>query len=148
MEKIWLKQYPKHIPHHIDIPHAHSLAELYMNACKLYTNKTAFSCLGKEISYAETLALSEQFARYLQNDLGLQKGDKIAIMLPNILQYPVVMFGALASLTVVNINPLDKGDTLKHILQDSEVNTIIVLENLTKNLYRVLPETSIKYYFN
>jgi long-chain acyl-CoA synthetase len=107
MEKLWFKHYPNGVSHEID-PHLYSsLAEIIEEACKGYSDKVAFSNMGAELTFGEVLKRSHDFASYLQNELGLKKGDRIAIQSPNLLQYPIVLFGALMSgVVVVNTNPL------------------------------------------
>jgi long-chain acyl-CoA synthetase len=145
MEKIWLHSYPSGIANTIDDIKYSSLTELYTEACHEFGSKTAFSCLGTSISFNQTLAYSTKFAAFLQQELALSQTDKIAIMLPNILQYPVVMFGAMqAGLTAININPLDKGASLEYELSNSEATTIVVLENFAAELDKILPQTKIK----
>ena len=145
MEKIWLNSYPHGIKKTIDNSSYRSLAELYTEACHKFGNKMAFSCFGTSISFEQSLSYSTKFAVFLQQELALSKPDKIAIMLPNILQYPVVMFGAMqAGLTVVNINPLDKGVSLEYELNNSGASTIVVLENFVTELDKILPNTKIK----
>lgn len=145
MEKVWLKSYPPNVPAEIDTHLYQSIADMFQKSCKRYANLTAFSNLGTKISYAELNQQSDQFAAYLQS-LGLQKGDRVAVMLPNVLQYPVVMFGILqAGLIVVNVNPLYTAPELEHQLKDSGAAAIIVLANFASVLQIALPQTQVKH---
>ena len=107
MEKIWLKEYPKGIPAEVDIHQYSSLRDILEKSCARFRELPAYDNMSVSMSYGELDGLSRDFAAYLQNELGLGKGERVAIMLPNLLQYPVALFGALrAGLTVVNVNPL------------------------------------------
>lgn len=135
VDKIWLKSYPPGVPAVINPDAYQSLVEIFDNACERYSEKPAFYSLGKTISFAKLHELSTDLAAYLQNDLGLKKGARIAIMLPNILQYPVAMFAALkAGLVVVNVNPLYTTDELTYQIRDSGAETIIVLSNFANTV--------------
>lgn len=145
MEKIWLKSYPAGIPAEIDVNEYASIVEIFEENSRTYGDAPAFSNMGKAISYAELDKLSEQFAAYLQQTLGLQKGERVALMMPNILQYPVALFGVLrAGLTVVNTNPLYTPRELKHQLTDSGATTIVILENFAHVLASVIGDTQVK----
>ncbi|VAW64301.1 Long-chain-fatty-acid--CoA ligase [hydrothermal vent metagenome] len=146
MQHAWFSSYPQGIPHEININEFASLLELLEVSCKKYKNRPCFQNYGKVINYQELDDYSQRLASYLQNQLHLNKGDKIAIMMPNLLQYPVSMFAALrAGLTVVNTNPLYTGKELKHQLCDSGATTIVVLENFAHTLQDVIKETPIKH---
>ncbi|WP_287830652.1 AMP-binding protein, partial [Idiomarina sp.] len=120
MEKIWLKHYPAGVPDTIDPDHYTSLLEILEESIERYGDKTAFVNMDCEMSFAELGEKAKQFAAYLQS-IGLQKGDAVAIMMPNLLQYPVALFGVLAAgMTVVNVNPLYTPRELKHQLTDSQ----------------------------
>lgn len=143
-EHIWLKSYPKSIPAEVDVDAYSSLKEFVERSCARFAERPAYSNLGHTISYAELDRLSAAFGAYLQKDLGLGKGDRIAIMLPNLLQYPVALFGALrAGLTVVNVNPLYTPRELEHQLRDSGASAILVLENFAHTVQEVLPRTQV-----
>lgn len=130
MDKVWLKSYPPGVPPVINPDAFQSLPELFDGAFQRYRDYSAFYSMGKTITYEELDVLSSNFAAWLQHDLKLKKGDRIAIMLPNILQYPVVMFAALkAGLIVVNVNPLYTASELTHQLNDSGSETLVVLAN-------------------
>lgn len=130
LDKIWLKSYAPGVPAVINPDAYQSLAEIFTQSCQRFQHAPAFYSMGKTMTYAELDECSTCFAAYLQNDLNLKKGDRIAIMLPNVLQYPVVMFGALkAGLIVVNVNPLYTADELTHQMKDSGSETLVVLAN-------------------
>lgn len=122
-----------------------SLIEVFEQACDRYTNKPAYSSLGQTLTFSELEALSRDFAAWLQNESGLQRGDRIAIQLPNLLQYPVVAFGALrAGLVIVNTNPLYTERELLHQLQDSEAKALVVLENFAVNAAHIVAQTQVE----
>ena len=144
-EKHWLESYPPGIPREIDVTAFTSLKDILTQSCKRFAALPAFSNLGATLSYAELDRLSGAFAAFLQRGLGLKKGARVAIMLPNVLQYPVALFGTLrAGLTVVNVNPLYTARELEHQLKDSGAQTIIVLENFARTLQQTLPRTQVK----
>lgn len=146
MQKIWLKSYPKGIPAEIDASSYSSLVDMFEKNCKRYGDKIAFSNLGRTVSYIELEQKSRDFAAFLQQVLRMKKGDRVAIMLPNVLQYPVVMFGILrAGLTVVNMNPLYTAPELVHQLKDAGAEAIIVLANFASVLEKALPDTDLKH---
>ena len=119
MDKVWLKRYPSGVPAEIDADHYPSLLDMLTQSISQFADKTAFINMGKSISYRELDKLSKAFAAYLQKDLGLKKGDAVAIMMPNLLQYPVVLMGVLrAGCTVVNVNPVYTPRELQHQLTD------------------------------
>lgn len=130
VEKIWLKSYPPNIPAEINPDAYPSVAEVFNRACQRYNDQPAFYNLGVTLTYRQMNQYSQDFAAFLQQKLGLKKGDRFAIMLPNVLQYPVAMFGALRTgLIVVNINPLYTADELAFQLNDSGSESLIVLAN-------------------
>ncbi|MFV2030703.1 AMP-binding protein [Neisseria sp. S1] len=145
MEKIWLKSYEQGVSPEIDLNRYNSIIDVFEQSVKKFGNRPAFQNMGKTLSYREMDKLVTDFASFLQNTLKLQQGDRVAIMMPNVLQYPIALFGSLkAGLTVVNTNPLYTPRELEHQLNDSGVNTIIVLENFANTLELVLPRTQIK----
>ena len=145
MEKIWLKEYPEGIPAEVNIHEYSSLRDIFEKSCRKFSDLPAYSNMSVSISYRELDARSRDFAAYLQSELGLAKGDRVAIMLPNLLQYPVALFGALrAGLTVVNTNPLYTPRELEHQLHDSGATAIVVLENFASTLQGVLGKTQVK----
>ena len=146
MDFPWYSQYPKEVPHQIDADEYSSIMSLLEESFRKYQDKDSFSCMGKVFTYGEIDILSKKFASFLQNDLKLAKGDRVAIMMPNILQYPIALFGVLrAGLVAVNINPLYTARELEHILKDSQANTIIIFENSCHILQDVLANTDVQY---
>ncbi len=144
-EKFWLASYPPGIPDEVDVEAFASLNEVLSQSCERFAPLPAFSNLGATLTYADLNRLSGAFAAFLQKGLGLNKGARVAIMLPNVLQYPVALFGALrAGLTVVNVNPLYTARELEHQLVDSGAQTIVVLENFARTLQQALPRTAVK----
>jgi len=142
----WLARYPAGVPETIDVDAYASIVAVLDEAFERFRHRPAFSNFGRTLNFDELDRLSAQFACYLQKDLGLGKGDHIAIMLPNILQYPVALFGALrAGLTVVNTNPMYTARELKHQLEDSGAVAIVVLDNFAGTLQKVLGETAVKH---
>ncbi|GAB5379765.1 MAG: long-chain-fatty-acid--CoA ligase FadD [Aliiglaciecola sp.] len=144
MEKIWLEHYDPRVPAEIDPDHYSSIVDIFEQSVKKYAENTSFINMGHSITFAELDRLSMQFAAYLQ-DAGLQKGDPVAIMMPNIIQYPVAMFGILrAGMSVVNVNPLYTTRELKHQLNDSNAKAIVIIENFACTLAEVVKDTPVK----
>ena len=145
MEKTWLQSYEAGVPAEIDISRYESIISVFEESVQKYGAQTAFENMGKSLSYAELAQQAQQFASFLQNTLKLPRGERVAVMLPNVLQYPIAIFGILqAGLVVVNTNPLYTPRELEHQLNDSGATTIIVLENFANTLELVLPKTQIK----
>ena len=145
MEKIWLQSYEAGIEAEIDANRFQSIVDVFQQSVDKFGSKSAFQNMDTTLSYAETGKLVTDFAAYLQNVLKLPRGERVAIMMPNVLQYPIALFGALkAGLVVVNTNPLYTPRELEHQLNDSGATTIIVLENFANTLELVLPRTQIK----
>ena len=144
MEKIWLKSYPEGVPAEIDVNEYQSLAQVFEEAAAKFSARKAFTCMGKSITFAELDRMSAAFGAWLQAN-GLKKGDRIALMMPNVLQYPVCLFGVLrAGGTVVNVNPLYTAPELEHQLKDSGAETIVVIENFAHVLQEVIGQTAVK----
>lgn len=144
MEKIWLKNYPKGVPAEINPDAYQSLVEIFELSCKKNAEHPAYYNLGNTLTYQQLDQYSRDFAAYLQQELKLQKGDRIAIMLPNCLQYPIAVFGALrAGLVIVNVNPLYTAPELIHQLNDAQVVTIIVVANFAATVQTALPKISV-----
>ncbi len=142
---VWLKHYPKGVPHEINPDRYTSLLELMDEAFRKFADLPAYANMGKHLTFRELDVLSRQFGAYLQS-LGLQKGDRIAIQMPNLLQYPVAMFGAFrAGLVVVNTNPLYTPREMEHQFRDAGAKAIVILANFAHNLQKVLPNTGIKH---
>ncbi|MDP2562194.1 long-chain-fatty-acid--CoA ligase FadD [Psychrobium sp. 1_MG-2023] len=146
MEKVWLKSYPEDVVETIDPNHYGSLVDVFEESVSKFADAPAFANMGHVITYRKLEEQSRHFAAYLQNELKLVKGDRIAIMMPNVLQYPIAMFGALrAGLIVVNVNPLYTPRELKHQLNDSGAKAIVVISNFADTLEKVVEETPIKH---
>ena len=146
MDRIWLKSYPEGVPAEVDLGRLRTLVQVLEESCAAYGERVAYVQMGRSITYRDIDQLSRQFAAYLQKRAGLKKGERMAIMLPNLLQYPIAMFGALrAGLAVVNTNPLYTAPELEHQLQDSGATAILVLENFAHVVEKVLPRTQVKH---
>ena len=145
MEKIWLKSYPPGVPAEIDPSEFRSLNAVVDQSFAKYADRAAYVQMGRAITYRQLDSLARDFAAWLQNEAGLRKGDRVAIMMPNVLQYPVAIFGALrAGLVVVNTNPLYTARELEHQLKDSGAQVIIILENFAHVLQDVIANTSVR----
>jgi long-chain acyl-CoA synthetase len=144
-DRVWLKSYPEGVPADIDASAYPSLIALMEEGFSKYANRVAYSFMGKDITYAQTDVCSNQFAVYLQS-LGLAKGDRVAIMMPNVPQYPVAVAGILrAGYVVVNVNPLYTPRELEHQLKDSGAKAIVIIENFATTLEKCLPATPVKH---
>jgi long-chain acyl-CoA synthetase len=145
MERIWLKQYPAGVPADIDLSQYASLVELLEESFAKFSDRKAFICMDKSISYRDLDEMSRALGAYLQSK-GLQKGARVALMMPNVLQYPVATAAVLrAGYAVVNVNPLYTPRELEHQLKDSGAEAIIVLENFATTVQQVLPKTAVKH---
>jgi long-chain acyl-CoA synthetase len=145
MDKVWLQHYPQGIPAEAEYRAYRSLKEILTATCTRFADRPAYGNLGVTITYRELDQLSRDFGAYLQKVAGLKKGERLAIMLPNLLQYPIALFGAQrAGVVVVNTNPLYTGRELEHQLKDSGASAIVVLENFAHTLEEVLPRTSVR----
>ena len=143
--KPWLKSYSEGIPENISTDEFTSITDVFDQSVEKYADRPAFSNFGKSITYRETSNYTAQLAAYLKNDLGLKKGDRVAVMMPNLLQNPIAIFAILrAGLVVVNTNPLYTARELKHQLNDSGAETIIIVENFCHVLESIVAETGIK----
>jgi len=146
MEKIWLKNYPVGVPAEIDPDRYGSINEMMEQACEQYRDKAAFSNMGTTISYQVLEEQSRAFATYLLEVLKLQKGDRVAIMMPNLLQYPIAMFGILrAGLVVVNVNPLYTPRELEYELKDALCEAVVILSNVAHTLQAILHAVNIRH---
>lgn len=146
MDKIWLQSYEPGVPAEIDPAAYASLIDLFEQSVERYRDRTAFICMGARISYGELDRLSRDFAAYLQSVLKLPRGERVAIMLPNVLQYPVCMLGALrAGCVVVNCNPLYKARELEYQLRDCGATTIVILENFARTLMKVVRRYPVEH---
>ncbi|MBP6317413.1 MAG: AMP-binding protein [Rubrivivax sp.] len=139
IEKVWLNQYPEGIAPEIDVHAYASLQEVFERSCERFAGRPAYANMGVSMTYQELEHASRAFGAFLQHKLGMKKGERLAIMLPNLLQYPVALFGALrAGFTVVNTNPQYTARELEHQLKDSGATAIVVLENFAHTLEEVL----------
>jgi long-chain acyl-CoA synthetase len=145
MERIWLKQYPAGVPADIDVTQYSSLVELLEESFAKFSDRKAFICMDKSISYRDLDEMSAALGAYLQSK-GMQKGARVALMMPNVLQYPVATAAVLrAGYAVVNVNPLYTPRELEHQLKDSGAETIVVLENFATTVQQVLAKTAVKH---
>src|ERR1700682_6035364 len=146
MDRNWLSQYPPGVPADIDPDRYASLRDILEEAPPPHRHSPAFTNMGATLSYAQLDELSRAFAAWLQKKSGLVKGDRVALMMPNILQYPIALFGALrAGMVVVNTNPLYTARELEHQLKDSGADAIVILENFAHTLEEVLPKVPVKH---
>ena len=146
MDKVWLKSYPNGMPETVDINAYQSVAEVFEQAATQFSDRPAFTNLGTTLSYSEMDQLTGHLASYLQRLPNMKQGDRIAIMMPNVLQNPIAIFAALrAGFTVVNTNPLYTPRELKHQLADSGAKVIIVMENFCSTLTEVIDQTPIQH---
>ena len=146
MEKIWLKNYPKGVNESVNLDEYKSFADFLDKGFSKFSNSVAFENMGKSITYKELDILSQKFSLYLTEELHMRKGDRLAIQSPNVLQYPIALFGALRSgIIVVNTNPLYTPSEMKHQFNDSGCKTILILSNFAYNLEKVISETKIEH---
>jgi long-chain acyl-CoA synthetase len=144
MEKIWLKNYDPKVPAEINPDRYSSIVDIFEQSIEKYSNYVSYINMGKSITFAELDGLSRDFATYLQSS-GLKKGDAVAIMMPNLIQYPVALFGILrAGMTVVNVNPLYTPRELQHQLTDSNAKAIVIIENFACTLSDVIKNTAVQ----
>ena len=146
VDRIWLRSYPAGMPAEIDADRFRSIPDMLDFAFERFADRPAFHNLGRSLSYAALDRLSRHFAAFLQGLPGMAKGERVAIMAPNLLQYPVVLFGILrAGLTVVNVNPLYTPRELEHQLKDSGAKAIVILENFAHTLQSVIDRTPVEH---
>lgn len=146
MEKVWLSRYPADVPQEIDPDRYTSLVEMFENACTRFADQPAFINMGQVMTYRKLEERSRAFAAYLQSELKLQKGDRVALMMPNLLQYPIALFGILrAGMVVVNVNPLYTPRELEHQLNDSGASAIVIVSNFAHTLEKVVYKTQVKH---
>lgn len=145
MDKIWLRSYPADVPAEIDYTRYRSLVHLLEEAFQNYAQRKAYICMGKSLTYAQVDAMSQRLGAWLQSR-GLEKGARVAVMMPNVLQYPVALAAVLrAGYTVVNVNPLYTARELAHQLNDSGAEAIIILENFATTLEQVVANTKVRH---
>src|SRR5437763_5520164 len=141
----WLAAYPEGVPADVDASQYHSLVQLMEESFQKYAARTAYSFMGKDVTFGETDSLSRAFAAYLQG-LGLAKGDRVAIMMPNVPQYPVAVAAILrAGFVIVNVNPLYTPRELEHQLKDSGSKAIVIIENFANTLQQCIANTPVKH---
>ena len=144
-DRIWLKTYPPGVPADIDVNRYGSVVEMMEESFQKFANRSAFSFMGKELSYKQIDELSQTFGAYLQG-LGLARGDRVAVMMPNVMQYPIAVAGIMrAGYTLVNVNPLYTARELEHQLKDSGAKAIVILENFAATLEKCLAATPVKH---
>jgi long-chain acyl-CoA synthetase len=145
MTKVWTKHYPSWVSPEINLNQYKNITDILESGFKRFSNKPSFHNMGKTLTFNDVEKLSSNFGSFLQNHLGLKKGDRVAIMMPNILQYPIALFGALrAGMVAVNVNPLYTARELEHQLNDSGATTIIIFANSAHCLQEILPRTKVK----
>lgn len=146
LHKVWLNRYPADVPADINPDRYRSLIELFEHAALRYAEQTAFINMGQSMSFRQLDARSRAFAAYLQQGVGLKKGDRVALMMPNLLQYPIALFGILrAGMIVVNVNPLYTPRELEHQLNDSGASAIVIVSNFAHTLEKVVAKTQVKH---
>ena len=146
MEKIWFDSYPEGIPHEIDADAFQSVLHIFEESVERYADNNAFENMGVALTFRQLDAKARDFAAYLQHELGMQHGDRLAIMLPNLLQYPIAIFGAMkAGVTVINVNPLYTARELKHQLIDAHADAILIVANFACTLSQVRDEVPLKH---
>ncbi|GHB24057.1 AMP-binding protein [Mongoliitalea lutea] len=143
----WFKFYPSAVDTEVNVTQYSSVVNLFEESVKKFGNAIAYECMGKTITFNEVDELSKKFASYLQNDLNMKKGDRVAIQMPNCLQYPVALFGTLrAGMVVVNTNPLYTAPEMKHQFQDAGVEAIVIVANFASNLEKIRHELNAKHF--
>lgn len=144
LNKVWLNRYPADVPAEIDADRYPSLIDLFEHAANRYADRPAFMNMGQAMTYRKLEERSRAFAAYLQQGLGLKKGDRVALMMPNLLQYPIALFGILrAGMIVVNVNPLYTPRELEHQLNDSGASAIVIVSNFAHTLEKVVAKRSL-----
>ncbi|MBE1274901.1 long-chain-fatty-acid--CoA ligase FadD [Enterovibrio baiacu] len=146
MDKVWLNRYPSDVPAEISPDKYPSLVEMFEKSVQKYADQTAFINMGQVMTFRKLEERSRAFAAYLQNDLKLKKGDRVAVMMPNLLQYPIALFGILrAGCVVVNVNPLYTPRELEHQLNDSGAKAIVIVSNFAHTLEKVVDNTGVRH---
>ncbi|WP_075533570.1 long-chain-fatty-acid--CoA ligase FadD [Moritella viscosa] len=146
MEKVWLNRYPENVPAEIDFGSFRSLNDIFDQTVQNFSSNPAYVNMGCSLTYGEIEEKSRAFAAYLQNELKLNKGDRVALMMPNLLQYPIALFGVLrAGLVIVNVNPLYTPRELKHQLNDSGAKAIVIISNFASVLEKVIKDTPVEH---
>ena len=146
MEKLWFKNYPEGSEHELDTSEYDSILDMFDKAVREHPDRAAYINMGKVLTFRKLEERSRAFAAYLQNELKLERGERVALMMPNLLQYPIALFGILrAGLVVVNVNPLYTPRELEHQLQDSGAKAIVVVSNFASTLEKVVFNTAVKH---
>jgi long-chain acyl-CoA synthetase len=146
MNRPWHESYQEGVPSEIDINEYKSIPDILDQSFEKYADRPSFHCMGKSFTFSELDILSRKFGSYLQNELGLKKGSRVALMMPNVLQYPVALFGILRSgMIAVNVNPLYTDRELEHQLKDSGAEAIVIFENSAQILQKVISKTDVKH---
>ena len=146
MEKLWFKNYPEGSEHELDTSEYDSILDMFDKAVREHPDRAAYINMGKVLTFRKLEERSRAFAAYLQNELKLERGERVALMMPNLLQYPIALFGILrAGLVVVNVNPLYTPRELEHQLQDSGAKAIVVVSNFASTLEKVVFNTDVKH---
>ncbi|QXO19168.1 long-chain-fatty-acid--CoA ligase FadD [Vibrio ostreae] len=146
MDKPWLSRYPSDVPESINPDQYLSLVEMFEQSARQYADQPAFINMGSVMTYRKLEERSRAFAAYLQNELKLKKGDRVALMMPNLLQYPVALFGILrAGMIAVNVNPLYTPRELEHQLNDADVRAIVIVSNFANTLEQIVANTAVKH---
>lgn len=146
MDKPWLSRYPKDVPETINPDQYPSLVEMFEQSVHKYADQPAFMNMGAVMTFRKLEERSRAFAAYLQNDLKLKKGDRVALMMPNLLQYPVALFGVLrAGMIAVNVNPLYTPRELEHQLNDADARAIVIVSNFANTLEQIVANTQVKH---
>lgn len=145
MDQPWFANYPKNVPHTISEQGNKTIVDILETSCERFAADVAYSNMGAELTFHELDRQSRQFAAYLQNDVGLAKGDRVALMMPNLLQYPIALFGVLrAGMVVVNVNPLYTARELEHQLSDAGVKAIVIVENFATTLEQIVDKLTLE----
>ncbi len=146
VNKVWLSGYPSDVLPEISYDEQLTLVDVFEESVQRYAHQVAFINMDKSMTFKELDAQSRAFAAYLMQELNLQKGDRIALMMPNLLQYPIALFGALrAGLIVVNVNPLYTATELEHQLKDCGAKAIVILANFANTLEKVIKATQVEH---
>ena len=146
MDKIWLNNYPAGVPPELDLDPNESLVDILSSVCAKFHDRPAFTNFGRTLTYGQLDDLSARFAAWLQTAAGLERGDRVALMMPNLLQYPVALFGVLrAGMVIVNINPLYTARELEYQLIDSAARAIVICDTAAATLAEISAETSIEH---
>ena len=145
MDKVWLKSYPESVPERVDLQDFSSIADVFEKSVRKFADRPAVMCMGRTLSYRQLDQLSASFGAFLQSELKLDRGARVALMMPNILQFPVALLGVLrAGMIAVNCNPLYTPRELEHQLRDSGAEVVVVLENFAHTVEAVLPRTNVR----